>query len=64
MSGIKKGHRIRLEIASSGFPKYNCNPNTGAPLGKSAEMRTAEQTVYHDRDHPSYLQLPIVPAKP
>ncbi len=61
---FKKGHRIRLEIASSAFPKYDRNPNTGAPLGKSAEMRTAEQTVYHDRDHPSHLLLPVVPGKP
>jgi putative CocE/NonD family hydrolase len=60
---FKKGHRIRLEIASSGFPKYDRNPNTGAPLGKSAETRIAEQTIYHDREHSSYLQLPIVPAK-
>lgn len=60
---FKKGHRIRLEIASSAFPKYDRNPNTGAPLGKSAELRTAEQTIYHDRDHPSHLLLPIVPAK-
>ena len=36
---FKKGHRIRLEIASSAFPKYDRNPNTGAPLGKSAEMQ-------------------------
>ncbi len=61
---FKKGHRIRLEIASTAFPKYDRNPNGGAPLGKSAELRTAEQTVYHDRDHPSHLLLPIVPAKP
>jgi len=61
---FKKGHRIRLEIASSAFPKYDRNLNTGAPLGKSAEMKTAEQTVYHDRDHPSHVLLPVVPAKP
>ncbi len=61
---FKKGHRIRLEVASSAFPKYDRNPNTGAPLGKSAEMKTAVQTIYHDRDHPSHLLLPVVPAKP
>jgi putative CocE/NonD family hydrolase len=61
---FKKGHCIRLEIASSAFPKYDRNPNTGAPLGKSAEMKSADQTVFHDRDHPSQLILPVVPAKP
>jgi putative CocE/NonD family hydrolase len=61
---FKKGHRIRLEIASSAFPKYDRNPNTGAPLGKSSEIKTADQTVYHDQEHPSHLVLPIVPAQP
>jgi len=61
---FKKGHRIRLEVASSAFPKYDRNPNSGAPLGKSTEMRTADQTVYHDRNQPSHLLLPVVPAKP
>ncbi len=61
---FKKGHRIRLEIASSGFPKYDRNPNTGAPLGQSSETKTADQTIYHDRDHPSHVILPIVVAKP
>jgi putative CocE/NonD family hydrolase len=60
---FKKGHRIRLEIASSAFPKYDRNPNTGAPLGKSSTIKTADQTIYHDRERPSYLMLPIVPAK-
>jgi putative CocE/NonD family hydrolase len=60
---FKKGHRIRLEVASSAFPKYDRNLNTGAPLGKSAEMKTADQTVYHDRNQPSHIVLPVVPAK-
>src|SRR5262249_53958671 len=47
---FKKGHRIRLEIASTAFPKYDRNPNTGAPLGQSAELKTADQTIYHDRE--------------
>ena len=59
---FKKGHRIRLEVASSAFPKYDRNPNTGAPLGQSAETKAADQAIYHDREHPSHLVLPIVPA--
>lgn len=58
---FKRGHRIRLEISSSNFPMYDRNPNTGAPLGESAELRTADQTILHDADHPSRVTLPIVP---
>ncbi len=57
----KKGHRIRLEVASSAFPKYDRNLNTGEPLGKTARMQAAEQTIHHDRKHASYVVLPIVP---
>jgi putative CocE/NonD family hydrolase len=60
---FKKGHSIRLEIASTAFPKYDRNPNTGATLGKSTEMKRADQTIYHDADHPSHLLLPVVPPK-
>lgn len=56
-----KGHRLRVEITSSAFPKYDRNLNTGAPLGRTAEMVTAEQTIWHDAVHPSALLLPIIP---
>jgi putative CocE/NonD family hydrolase len=59
-----KGHRIRVEIASSAFPKYDRNPNTGEALGKSTRMQTAEQKIFHDDEHSSFILLPIVPAKP
>jgi putative CocE/NonD family hydrolase len=58
---FKAGHRIRLEVSSSNFPRYARNQNTGLPLGTSAEIRKAQQTVYHDPDHPSRLILPLVP---
>ena len=61
---FKKGHSIRLEIASTAFPKYDRNPNTGETLGKSTELKRADQTIYHDKDHPSHLLLPVVPPKP
>lgn len=61
---FKKGHRIRLEIASSAFPKYDRNPNTGEALGKTTRVEVAQQKIYHDREHPSYVVLPIVPRKP
>ena len=59
----KTGHRIRLEISSSAFPKYDRNLNTGASLGETTVMQVAEQKIYHDREHASYVLLPIVPRK-
>ncbi|RAQ95371.1 CocE/NonD family hydrolase [Thermogemmatispora tikiterensis] len=58
---FKAGHRIRLDITSSNFPRWDRNPNTGQPLGASAEMILAQQTILHNREHPSYVVLPIVP---
>jgi len=60
---FKKGHRIRLEISSSAFPKYDRNLNTGEELGKTTRMQAADQRIYHDREHPSYVVLPVVPRK-
>lgn len=60
---FKIGHRIRVEIASSGVPKFDRNPNTGEPLGKTARMQTADQKIFHDREHPTHLILPIVPPR-
>jgi putative CocE/NonD family hydrolase len=58
---FKAGHRIRLQITSSNFPRWDRNPNTDHPFGTSAELLTAEQTILHDREHPSYVLLPLVP---
>jgi putative CocE/NonD family hydrolase len=58
---FKAGHRIRLEITSSNFPRWDRNPNTGQPLGASSEMVPAQQTILHNREHPSYVVLPVVP---
>jgi|HubBroStandDraft_4_1064222.scaffolds.fasta_scaffold09840_2 putative CocE/NonD family hydrolase len=57
---FKVGHRIRLEISSSAFPKYSRNLNTGEALGKNSDMITAEQTIYHDAQHLSHVTLPVV----
>ena len=59
---FKKGHRIRLEVSSSYFPELGRNLNTGAEIGMTSEMVTADQTVYHDAERPSYLELPIIPS--
>jgi putative CocE/NonD family hydrolase len=56
------GHRIRVEIASSAFPKYDVNPNTGGPLGRNTTSgQAAYNAIFHDRDHPSSVLLPVVP---
>ncbi len=59
---FKAGHRIRLEVSSSNFPRYARNQNTGLPLGTSAEVKKAEQTIYHDAERPSHLLLPVIPS--
>ncbi len=61
---FKRGHRIRVEIASTAFPKYDRNPNTGDVLGKTTLLQTAQQRVHHDHEHPSHVLLPVVPEKP
>jgi putative CocE/NonD family hydrolase len=57
---FRVGHRIRLQITSSNFPRWDRNPNTGHAFGADAELRLAEQTVLHDADHPSHVVLPLV----
>jgi len=56
-----KGHRLRVEISSSNFDRYDRNLNTGEPVGTSAAMVEASQTVLHDSGHPSRIRLPIAP---
>ncbi len=55
-----KGHRIRLDISSSNFPLLAVNPNTGERPGHETHMVIARNTVYHDREHPSQISLPLL----
>ena len=55
------GHRLRLEISSSNFPRFDRNLNTGEDQATSTKMLPATNTIYHDKEHPSALVLPIVP---
>jgi uncharacterized protein len=57
---FRKGHRIRLEVASTNFPRYDRNPNTGSDISTATILRVAHQTVYHNPRYPSRLILPIV----
>jgi hypothetical protein len=58
---FKQGHRIRLEVSSSNFPRFDRNPNSGKPFGTDTELLPAKQTILHDRDHSSHLVLPVIP---
>jgi putative CocE/NonD family hydrolase len=58
---FKKGHRLRIDVSSSNYPRFDVNPNTGDPLGNYRRMVTADNTVYHDAQHPSHVLLPVVP---
>ena len=55
-----KSHRIRLEISSSNFPRFDRNLNTGGPIADSKRGIVAHQTVHHGRKFASYLVLPVV----
>ena len=56
-----KGHKIRLEISSSNFPRYDRNPNTGEFIPEATKTVTAKQTIFHSNQFPSHLMLPIIP---
>jgi uncharacterized protein len=56
------GHRLRLDVTSGSFPRWERNLNTGRPDSTSAEMRPARQTILHDAEHPSRLLLSVMPA--
>ncbi len=60
---FKARHRIRLEISSSNFPRFDRNPNTGHDLFADAETRPALQTVMHRAGYASHLTLPVIPAR-
>ena len=60
---FKAGHRIRLDISSSNFPRFDVNPNTGEPPGRHTHTVVAHNTVYLDREHPSRMVLPVIPQE-
>ncbi len=57
---IQKNHRIRLEISSSNFPKYDRNPNTGEKPMTASKLISVRQQILHGKSHPSHIVLPIV----
>jgi putative CocE/NonD family hydrolase len=57
---LKKGSRLRLDVASSDFPNFDRNHNTGRDYWTDSELRVARQTVFHDAAMPSRVILPIL----
>jgi uncharacterized protein len=58
---FKAGHRIRMEISSSNFPRFDRNPNTGELAHEARRLETGMQTVFHDPRYPSHVLLPVIP---
>ena len=60
---FQAGHRIRLDISSSNFPRLDLNPNTGEPVGRHTRTEIARNTVFVDHGRPSNLVLPTIPSQ-
>jgi putative CocE/NonD family hydrolase len=58
---FRRGHRIRLEVSSSNFPRFDRNLNSGEPFGAGTRGTPARQTVFHQNSMPSHLLLPLIP---
>lgn len=58
---FKKGHRVRVDISSSNFPRFDVNPNTGEPLNRHRRWETAVNTIHHNQRYPSRIILPVIP---
>ena len=57
---FKRGHRLRLDISSSNFPRFDVNPNSGEPLNNNRRWAVADNAIYHDPQHPSHIELAVV----
>lgn len=62
---FKPGHRIRVEISSSNFPRYDVNTNTGGDISKDhhKDIVQAVNKIYHTSEYPSHIILPVIPIK-
>jgi putative CocE/NonD family hydrolase len=58
---FRRGHRLRVEVSSSNFPRFDRNLNTGEDLFWGTRMEVAHQTVLHSTEYPSHILLPVIP---
>ena len=56
-----KGHRLRLDVTSSSFPRFSRNLNTGEDVATGTRIEVARQTVLHSTEYPSHIVLPVIP---
>ena len=58
---FRAGHRVRVVVTSSSFPRFDRNANSGKPFGTDGpdDLRPARQTVFHDAGRPSHIVLPV-----
>ena len=61
---FKRGHQIRVLVASGAHPRYARNPGSGEPLATATTLVAADQAIHHDPPSPSAVVLPIWPASP
>jgi putative CocE/NonD family hydrolase len=57
---FKHGHKIRLSITSSEFPRYARNNNTGNPVNIDSEIKIALNSIHHGKTYPSRILLPVI----
>ena len=60
---FRRGHRIRIEVSSSNYPRYDRNPNTGGDIATETHPISATQTIYHSAEAPSRIVLPVIPRQ-
>jgi hypothetical protein len=60
---IAPGHRLRVEVTSAAFPLFSRNLNTGGNNETETRFVSANQAIYHDARHPSYILLPMIPEQ-
>jgi len=54
-----EGHKIRVDVSSSNFPRFDVNPNTGGEMGRERRTRAVENVIYHGRETPTHVVLPV-----
>jgi predicted acyl esterase len=58
---FQRGHRLRVQVSSGSFPRWDRNLGSGESLATATTMQVAEQQLFHDSAHPSALVLPVLP---
>jgi putative CocE/NonD family hydrolase len=58
---FQPGHKIRVQISSSNFPRFDRNLNSGEDIATGTTIKRARQTIHHDRERPSHISLPVMP---